>query len=228
MIKYLILLFPQLLMAATPMTFPVFLRAGFSTVLEFEESPTRVVLGDTQSFQVEKLDRSVVVKTLVSYATSNMFVYFKTKEPKLFVLTASEDAEPTYYKKFEPLVLPTKPVIPKAQRVNEKGVKLRSLIYSPKKDFLTVEVDISADQHDRVLPRWDKVRLVRNNTAIVPYKLWSERKEVQKDSSTKARFIFSKPNLPKNLAGTHLVIPLLGSTASLTLNLSGAASGVAR
>ena len=143
-------------------------------------------------------------------------------EPKLFVLTASEDVEPTYYKKFEPLLLPTKPVTPKAaQRVSEKGVKLRSLIYSPKKDFLTVEVDISADQYERVLPRWDKVRLVRNNTAIVPYKLWSERKEVQKDSSTKARFIFSKPNLPKSLKGTQLVIPLLGSTTSLILNVAG-------
>src|SRR5476651_1017859 len=82
------------------MPFPVFLKAGFSSVLEFEEVPVRVVLGDGQSFQVEKVERSLVVRTLSPYAASNMFVYFKDTAPRLFVLTASEDANPTYYKKF--------------------------------------------------------------------------------------------------------------------------------
>ena len=71
--------------------FPVFLRQGFSSVLEFEEAPTRVVLGDTQNFQVEKLDKSLILKTLVPYATTNMFAYFREKDPKIFILTASED-----------------------------------------------------------------------------------------------------------------------------------------
>ena len=86
---------------APPIPFPVFLRAGFSTVLEFDDAPVKVVLGDPNSFHLEKLDKSLVLQTLAPYATTNMFVYFKKLEPRLFVVTASEDAEPTYYRKFE-------------------------------------------------------------------------------------------------------------------------------
>lgn len=53
------LLIPSLATATTlnPAPFPIFLKSGFSSVVEFDDAPTRVVLGDGQSFQVEKLDR---------------------------------------------------------------------------------------------------------------------------------------------------------------------------
>lgn len=220
MIKCLLLLLPQIVFAAAPLTFPVFLREGFSTVLEFEEQPTKVVLGDSQSFQVEKLDKSIVIKTLVPYATSNMFVYFKEKDTRLFVLTASEDAEPTYYKKFESIVPPKKPVA-SATKSLKRGMSLKSAKFSPKKDFLTVEVLISADSTQRILPNWGKARLIYGKSAISPNKLWSERKEVQKDSSVFARFIFNKPNLSASLNDTKLVLPIDGSTVPLTASVAG-------
>jgi len=220
MIRIILLLIPQFALAADPLTFPVFLRSGFSTILEFEEVPTKVVLGDTQSFQIEKLDKSLVIKTLAPYATSNMFVYFKVKAPRLFVLTASEDAEPTYYKKFESVIPPKPKTIAQVKKHN-RGILLKSATFSPKKDFLTIEVSISADGSQKIRPSWEKVRLLNGKNSIAPSKLWSERQEVQKDSSIVARFIFNKPNIPIGLKNIKLVVPLEGVTTPFTMSLAG-------
>jgi hypothetical protein len=221
MLKYIfLLLIPNFAFAITvnPTPFPVFLKAGYSTILEFEDIPIRVVLGDSQSFQVEKLDRSIVIKTLASYANTNMFVYFKTKDPRLFVLTASEDAEPTYYKKFETIAPPP---AKKVAIVYKKSAKLLSAQFSTKKDYLTVEIVVSAGAEAKLLPQWNKVRLAHNTDTLSPDKLWSERKEVQKDSNSKARFIFHKPNLPRDRKNTRLIIPLHGSSNPLVISLAG-------
>ena len=209
--------------ANSPTTFPVFLKMGFSSVLEFDEAPTRVVLGDAQTFQVERLERSLVIRALAPYATSNMFVYFRAEPPRLFVLTSSEDAEPTYYKSFEA------PKIKKAESVSEParprypssaGTRLLTAQFDDKKDYLTVEVLIAADSKEALRPKWEWVRLIYNRAAISPDKVWAERKEVQKDSRVRARFIFIKPNIPRNLAGTGLVIPLQGQANPLRVTLS--------
>lgn len=222
MLKYIFVFLPCFAFAysASPTPFPVFLKAGFSTVLEFEEAPTKVVLGDTKSFQVEKLDRSIVIKTLAPYANTNMFVYFKSKEPRLFVLTASEEAEPTYYKKFE-TVVPPKPASTGSKVIYRRGATVTSAKFTPKKDFLTIEVLISSDSRSKVNPQWNKIALVSGKTTLSPDKLWSERKEVQKDSKIKARFVFSKPNLPRDPKNARLVVPLAESTTPLTVALAG-------
>ena len=51
----LIVLFSSMANASdAPMTpFPVFLKVGYSSILEFEETPQQVVLGDSKSFQIE-------------------------------------------------------------------------------------------------------------------------------------------------------------------------------
>lgn len=204
----------------SPMAFPIFLKQGFSSILEFEETPTQVVMGDQNLFQVEKLNQSVVLKPLVPYATTNMFVYFKSKETKLFILTASEDAEPTYYKKFSSVILP-QPVAskPSAKVKYIRGAKLKNTSFDKKKDYLTVDFEISADSNGKILPSWDLIRLKNRDKALAPSKLWSERREVQKDSSVKARLIFTKPNISSDLKDSSLVIPLKGSTKTFTLDL---------
>jgi hypothetical protein len=209
------LIFAQAAFAATigPTPFPVFLKEGFSTILEFEEAPTQVVLGDANVFQVEKLNRSIVIKPLVTYATTNMFVYFKTKDARLFILAASEDAEPTYYKKFESFV--PKKAEPKTadavQRSYSQGAQLSKVSFDAKKDFLTIDIVLSAGPKAKVVPNWDLVRLRHKGNSVSPTKLWSERREAQKDSAIKARFIFAKPNVPGDLKEVALVIPLKGS-----------------
>ena len=223
---------------ATPMStpdtqpMPVFLRMGFSSVLEFEEPPTRVVLGDSQAFQVERLDQSLVLRTLVAYANTNMFVYFKNGPQKLFVLTASEEAEPTYFRKIETLKAPTPIVQPKqpgpsrAPNTANTQTPLRnqptgvsSATFDSKKDYLTIEVRISAGSDALLLPSWDKVRLRYQTGFKVPFKLWAERKDVQKDASIRARFIFAKPNVPRDLIDTALIIPVEGRSEPIVLAL---------
>lgn len=209
--KWIVIVFSQIVFAAnsTPTTFPVFLKEGFSSILEFEESPTQVVLGDQNLFQVERLGKSIVIKPLTPYATTNMFVYFKAKDTKLFILTASEEAEPTFYKKFDS-VLPVsveslKPT--SATSKYPKGVQITSSIYDAKKDYLTVDFIVAADSTGKVAPSWDLIRLKYKEKMISPSKLWSERREVQRDSHIKARLIFTKPNVPANLKDVSIVVP---------------------
>jgi hypothetical protein len=227
MILFLLLLLPIAAHATSfqPAPFPIFLKAGFSSVLEFDETPARVVLGNSQSFQVEKLDHSLVIKALAPYAATNMFVYFNSQDPRLFVLTASEDAEPTYYRKFEsPKLLKQDLKVERSTSppaFSHRGTKILSTRLDPKKDYLTVEAELSADGKEVLRPMWAWVRLKTATAAIMPFKLWAERQEIQRDSLIKARFIFAKPNVPRNLKGVSLIIPLQGNTTPLVLSLRG-------
>lgn len=222
--KYLLLLIPGLAwgLELPPTPFPVFLKAGYSSILEFYTSPSRVVLGDTQSFQVERLDHSIVLKTLTPYASTNMFVYFKDAPTRLFVLTASEDAQPTYYKKFENPAPPK--AAPDRASVNRRYVRssrVKSIRFDAKKDYLTVEAEITSDSAEIIRPNWPLVRLKQGTRVIAPIQLWSERKDVQKDSTVRSRFIFAKPNITRSLDEATLVIPIEGDTRTISLPLKG-------
>ena len=221
--KWLIIIFSQITFAAnvSPTTFPVFLREGFSSILEFEESPTQVVLGDQNLFLVERLGKSIVIKPLTPYATTNMFVYFKAKDTKLFILTASEEAEPTFYKKFDSII--SEPVeivkIAKVVRKYPKGILITSSSYDSKKDYLTVDFIVSADSSGKISPNWDLIRLKYKDKIISPSKLWSERREAQRDSQVNARLIFTKPNVPGDLKGVSIVVPSKKNSKPFIQNL---------
>lgn len=226
MIRYVMgLLLPGIAFAAAPPTpMLIFLKAGFSTVLDFPESPTRVVLGDSQSFQVEKADRSLVIRTLTPYATGNLFVYFKKVPPRLFILTASEDANPTFYKRFDPPEVPNLPptcTLRPRRAAAPKESRVLAAHFDAKKDYLTLDAVIRADSRALLIPEWDRVRLRLSLRTLQPHQLWAERKEVQKDSEIKARFVFVKPNLPRDLKEALLIIPLLGNPEPLVLRLEG-------
>ncbi len=206
-----------------PTSFPLFLRHGFSCVLEFDSVPKRVVIGDLQSFQVEKMEKSLVVRPLAAYASSNMFVYFESGDPRLFVLTASEDAQPTLFQKFESIKLPEKKVeAPKVlSRRGLEGIQLISAKFNAQKDYLTVDARITAGSGVAIKPSWDLVRLRSGDLSVAPIKTWAERKEVQRDATLNARFIFAKPNVRKDLKDVKLVLPILGRTTPFSLNLGG-------
>ncbi len=211
---------------------PLFLKLGFSSIVEFSENPTRVIVGDSQSFQVEKADKSLVIRTLVSYATTNLFVYFKTAQPKLFTLTASEDANPSLYNKFD--LTPPKPILDEKlsdvksvittstkniKNIFKSGVTLKSAIFDKSKDYLTIDFLISADGKNLIQPKWDLIRLASGKNKIAPFKVWSEREDIQKDSTIKARLIFLRPDIEKSLKNCYIIIPLKGRSDVFHLNL---------
>lgn len=207
-----------------PVPFPVFLKEGFSSVLEFEDLPTQVVLGDQNQFQVERLNKSVVIKPLASDAATNMFVYFKTKEPRLFLLKASDDAEPTFYKKFESFVSPpvnTTTRKPVQRKPLSLGIHITKVAFDKKKDYLTVDFQIAADSSSKINPAWDQLKLRYKDRQLSPSKLWSERREVQASSAIKARLVFTKPDIPSDLSAVSLVIPLKDTKRILTASLKG-------
>lgn len=205
---------------ASPTPFPIFLQLGFSTILEFEENPTQVVLGDQNFFQVERLGKSIVIKPLVPYATTNMFVYFKSKETRLFLLKASEESEPTYYKKFQTF-LPKMNERPKVSTPlkYKRGLHIKGTELDKKKDYLTVDFVIAADSSGKIVPDWDLVRLKYKDRALSPTKMWSERREAQRDSYLKVRLIFAKPNVPADLKNVSLIVPIKGLATSWTATL---------
>lgn len=205
-----------------PTSFPLFLRQGFSCVLEFDSVPKRVVIGDLQSFQVEKMEKSLVVRSLVAYASSNMFVYFESGDPRLFVLTASEDAQPTLFQKFESIKVPEKKIEAKVTaRVGQEGIQLISAKFNAQKDYLTVDARITAGSAAAIKPTWELVRLKSGDATAAPIKTWAERKEIQKDANLKARFIFAKPNVRKDLKDVKLILPIQARATPFSLNLGG-------
>ncbi len=218
-----LLLFSTAHASNTPLVpFPVFLKLGFSSVLEFDSAPTRIVLGDATSFQVEKLENSLVVRTLASAGVSNMFVYLKTGEVKLFTLTASEEVVPTHLSIFKKALRVIPPPTTKPSFTYKKGAKLISAKFDAKKDFFTVEILLTADSKESISPRWDWVELRHKAEVIKAKTMWAERQVVQKDSSVKARFTFLRPNISKNLAESYLQIPVQGYASPIRINMKGA------
>lgn len=205
-------------------TFPVFLKLGFSSVLEFATPPEQVVIGDSSSFQVEKLDSSLIVRSLTTEAITNMFVYLKGGEVKMFTLTASEEAVPTQLSSFKPkakTIIEKKKITSRRSYAYKTGAKLLRASFDKKKDFLTVEISITADSKMSFTPRWELVELRHKSLAYKAKTMWAERKAIQKDSTVKARFVFLRPNISKNFAESYLQIPVQGFASPIRINLKG-------
>lgn len=193
----------------SPAITPVFVKPGFSSVLEFSAIPTQAVIGDANLFQIERLEKSLVIKTLVLEGQSNLLVYFQSGPPKSFILTASEKAEPTFYKK-----IGASSLLPQRARSNTtnriyKATQVISKSFDAKKDYLSVEYILVSSSRSKSRPDWENVHLRMKNRKTLPYSTWSERKEVQRDTSVRAKVVFQTPDVPRDLVGVSLVVPML-------------------
>lgn len=206
--------------ALDPITIPIFLKNGYSSVVEFEEVPLRAVLGDSHSFQIEKIEKSLVIRPLVKEANSNLFVYFKNSSPRLLILTANDSANPTFFKKFESFKResPAKVDTLKKVEVSPRQSQVIKYYFDKKKDFLTVDFVLVADSRSKIAPKWENVYLKTKNETIISNKIWSERKEVQKDTFIKARVSFIRPNISKKIDMAVLEVPTSGTLLRLPLN----------
>lgn len=202
---------------------PIFLKPGFSSVIEFETTPTQVVIGDNSSFQVEKLRKSIVVRPLVDETTTNMLVYFSRSKPMLFILNSSQDSNPTLYRK---IASPTKQVKRKVQTKKTKKKRyrrrtfIRKIDFDSKGDRLSITLGMSADWRMPIKPIWKSIKIRTRSKMLVPSKIWSQRKVVQPDSEVFSQFIFIRPGISKSLKDCHIIIPLVGYKKPLILALS--------
>lgn len=210
-----------------PVAQPIFLKLGFSSVIEFDEEPEKVIVGDRQNFQVEKTNKSLVIRSLNPYASSNLFVYFKKHATQIYSLTADEEALPTLLKKvtLNNLVENKKTDVIKNE-LSEKIVKkysthlkLRKTEYTKAKDYLTIDYWVITGSDSKLSPVWKKIRLKCGKTEIPPYKTWAEREEIQKDSEIKARVIFLRPNVGQSLSLCTLILPLKNKETPLKLEV---------
>jgi hypothetical protein len=102
-----------------------------------------------------------------------------------------------------------------------EGMRVSSAKFYEKKDYLTIDVVVSAGIGGPIKPSWELVRLMSGDKAIVPLKTWAERKEVQKYASLRARFIFAKPNVRRDLKDVRLVLPIQGRTSPFLILMGG-------
>jgi hypothetical protein len=214
-------LLPSEAALASPAPVPLFVKSGFSSVLEFDAKPSRVVIGDGGSFQVERLDRSLVIRPTVDEATTNLFVYFPNGSTRMFLLRATMEEEPALFRKYGVEATVAQQKIKTSVGFKRKATRILSANIDAKKDYLTVEAELSAPPNGKLEPVWKSVRLKAKGLEEVPQKLWAERGEIQADSTIKARFVFRKPNLLRSLKETSLVIPLKGRGTALVLRLGG-------
>ena len=205
-------------LAARPIVaYPLFLKKGYSGVVNFTESPARVVLGDSKLFQIERLKSSLIIRPLFEEATSNLFVFFKTADPKLFLLSAKKDADPNFYLDFDYPVRAT-PVgqyetKPKLFTHSSAGVGFRVIEknFSDKRDYLLLKVGIRNNDYSLLNPIWDASRLKYKGKFFAPSKVWAERKSIFKSSEVRATFEFTRPGVLESMEGVELVIPLSDS-----------------
>jgi hypothetical protein len=201
-----------------PVSFPVFTKQGYSSVLEFESPPLQVVIGDKESFQVERMGNSLAIRPLVSEGATNLIVYFSKSEPVLFLLKASDEAEPLLYKKIEKGV--SSPVSKASPSPRPSSIPTSTKVtyarFTAKHDFLVVKAFLVAGK-ERLAIDWSQVHLGFKDKQIKPSSLWAERQEVAQGTSASSRFIFPKPDVPSNLAGVSLVLPLKNSPSKITL-----------
>lgn len=206
--------------ATTPVPLPIFLKEGFTTVLEFDEPAVQVVLGDQGQFQVERVGKAIAIRPLSSYALTNLFVYFKKSGPRLFILNASEEAEPLHYKRFNSLTSESKKsLVFEKPRIRARRIMLVKSEFSRGNDFLTLNLVVSADSQSKLSPNWSAIDLIYNGKRIRPIKVWSSRREVQRDSQVQAQLNFVQPNVPTSLKNTTLAVPLLNEQKVIVLDL---------
>ncbi len=203
-----------------PMTTPIFVKPGFSSVLEFPSTPTQAVIGDANLFQIERLNRSLVIKSLVLEGQSNLLVYFQSGPPKSFILTASEKSEPTFYKKIGVSVIAS----PRTRGVAERNYRATQVIsksFDAKKDYLTIEYILVSASGSKAKPDWENIYLKMKDKKTRSHSSWSERKEVQRDTSVRAKVVFQTPDVPRSLAGVSLVLPMLEGGSPIEFKLGG-------
>lgn len=204
----------------------IFLKMGFSSVIEFDEEPEKIILGDSQNFQVEKTNKSLVVRGLTPFASSNLFVYFKNYSTQIFSLTTDEDANPTLIKKvfLKELVIKgsskdsNEMTKSKSIRNNFFGLRLIKKEFSKSKDYLTLDYYIGTDSSTKLEPYWKGIRLRCDKTEIPPYKTWSERETIQKETLIKARVIFLRPNISSK-SKCILEVPLKDKNNNLKMEI---------
>lgn len=184
---------------------PVFLKFGFSSVLDFESSPKRVVIGDPLNFQVERAGNSIVMRPLATSAVTNLFVYFEKGEPRQFVLTASEDAEPSMYRKIErEAVLPVVASKPKTQSAK---APLRAKYRKVSPTEFEVSLVISGNSARLIDPSWPKIFLQIGGSKKKPIKIWAADRLIRPKNSVAVKLSFEGEVSASALKDANVVVP---------------------
>lgn len=204
---------------ADPAPYPIFLKPGFSSVLEFDKAPSKVVLGDAEAFQIERLESSIVIRPKTDDAVTNLFVYFEKVPPKMFLLRSSSEADPALYRKFQAAAPPRGAESPGSSKAPRRASAIRSVSVDPKKEFVLIEAEFIGTGRSALRPSWNSAKLKIGRNSIAPTKTWVERREIPPGAAVRARFTFEHDRVPEGANGSMLVIPMGGGSEQLILPL---------
>ena len=196
------------------------INENLSTIVEFNQEPEALVIGNKKAFHVEKLQKRLVINsTLKAPQNSNLFVLFKGEKMAFLYLISNPGLSHNDFVKIDypKVTLAKKPIKIKKKRIKKKRkrstwgkihIKAYRAVFSHKKDYLEIRLKISNGLKHRITPALSFTTIKSGKKYITPDKVFSERKTIASGSYTYVKLIFLRPDLPGKEKRFQINIPI--------------------
>lgn len=203
----------------------IYLKPGRSSVIQFNEAPVGIILGNPKAFQAERYGSNLVLRSNVASASTNLFVLFKKSDLKSFDLHCDPELKQTSVLKVDyPELVQTsntdtfKPIqqtMPKDDILklprNQLFLRVMSASWTKHKDYLNITVRITNTHDHRKTLGWKYASLKKGDKFIVPAAVRARRAEVAPNEQIYTKLEYKRPDVPADLKDIKLVLPVKDS-----------------
>ena len=181
----------------------VFLKLGRSTVLRFREKPKKIVLGNSNYFNIEFVENDLTIQPLQSGVTTNLFVY-GTYHLYAFNLKSTfgnyyDDLlkvrwkSPRIYKKKKRKVKNSKvKKVSKTLEIPGKlKIELKSVLQNKRLGMTILDFEVVSLQKSNLKTKDIEVILTRKKKSLVDQKFVFETDEIKQGKGARLRVLLS-------------------------------------
>ena len=175
---------------------------GIATIIQVQDRPNSVVVGDQDSFKVEYLDQAITIKPLSSGAKSNLYVYTDWRRYNVKLVAGSEAAADYVVYLDNPVEKQIKTPVDSSQvkwtkfvnHLQNGNIKLEVIRLGRAKDgVLLVEFLINSKTKESFRPEW--LWLTQNGITRPIHNLFLSNLEVKQSVPVKGIFQLNKNDL---------------------------------
>ena len=175
---------------------------GIATIIQVQDRPNSVVVGDQDSFKVEYLDQAITIKPLSSGAKSNLYVYTDWRRYNVELVAGSEAAADYVVYLDNPVEKQIKTPVDSSQvkwtkfvnHLQNGNIKLEVIRLGRAKDgVLLVEFLINSKTKESFRPEW--LWLTQNGITRPIHNLFLSNLEVKQSVPVKGIFQLNKNDL---------------------------------
>lgn len=187
--------------------YPVFLKLGKSTVLRFNERPTKVVIGNKNYFNLEFIENDLAIQPL-GVVNTNIFIYTKPKTYGMMLKVGSGNYDdlvkvrwkiPSSLKsrtKIKNKIISSKIKVTKLEKslsLNDHfDVKLKRLIFHHQLKSYFIDFDVKNTSKKNLTVSTGNIFLSRKRVALKGQRLILYNNPLPPGKSTKGRIIFKQ------------------------------------